>query len=583
MRIALRSKLTLWMLVLAIVPLAIATVEIVRRNTEPIELGAKEYRLAVADSVVRSVRELVSRATAELRAVGGVVGQATAPSDFRRMAAKGLVIGAKYVHEVAVYAKNGELAEVYRAEGHAPCKSRPTKLDEGVRGVAQTEKAATLGVVFPEGGGPPALPIVVPVYREDNAELYAFLWAQVDLAPLSQDVGGLSHDRFDKEVDRVFVIDDALRVIAHASPERLGQTVEGDGAVSGIRPGDNSLRRDVARSGEYERTGVQLIGAIVPVPELGWGVVVEQLRSRAYAAVRTVWTTAAVVGSGFALLAIIVGLVVGHRLSAPIVAVSRAAGEVAAGAFDTRVAVRSKDEVGEMATAFNKMAADLGNFERQVVEQTRIRTNLSRYLSPDVVDRVVASDSEIQLGGERREVTVIFADIVSFTPLAEGHDPERLVGIMNELYTFLTEIVFRHGGIIDKFLGDCVMAVFGAPYGQEDDAVRAVRAAEEMMSWLDVGNAKWEGELGRRLELAIGINTGQAIAGNIGSQKRMEYTVIGTTVNTAARLESIALGGQILMSRETASRVEDEFDCVSLGMRKLSGMREEVELFALED
>ena len=293
--------------------------------------------------------------------------------------------------------------------------------------------------------------------------------------------------------------------------------------------------------------------------------------------------TAAVVGVGFAVIALIIGLAMGRRLSAPVLDVAQAARKVASGDFDVRVAGGSRDEVGQMAESFNTMAADLGSYRDQVVEETRIRTDLSRYLTAELVDQIVEEKASLDLGGKRQRVTVLFADVVSFTPMAEKYDPEFVVSILNELFTFMTEIVFKNGGVVDKFIGDCVMAVFGAPETHEDDALRAVRAAEEMHHWLEVGNAKWRKDLGKDLQLAIGINTGDAVVGNIGSKKRMEYTVIGDAVNVAARLEAVARPGQVLMTAETMALVIDEFECKSIGERKLSGKGEPMEIFALEE
>ncbi|MCA9521986.1 MAG: adenylate/guanylate cyclase domain-containing protein, partial [Myxococcales bacterium] len=243
---------------------------------------------------------------------------------------------------------------------------------------------------------------------------------------------------------------------------------------------------------------------------------------------------------------------------------------------------RGKDEVGELAQSFNQMSGDLETYKQTLIDETAIRSNLSRYLSPDLVEQIVAHKQQLALGGERREVTVLFADVVAFTPMAENLPPETIVKILNELFTYLTEIIFRHGGTVDKFLGDCVMAVFGAPNAHDDDPLRAVRAAEEMMSWLDVGNTRWESQIGAKLALGIGINTGEAVAGNIGSEKRMEYTVIGDAVNIAARLESLAQPGQIVLTKATMQRIEDEIDCVSLGERDLFGRNRPVELFAVD-
>ncbi|HRE91201.1 MAG TPA: adenylate/guanylate cyclase domain-containing protein, partial [Myxococcota bacterium] len=176
-----------------------------------------------------------------------------------------------------------------------------------------------------------------------------------------------------------------------------------------------------------------------------------------------------------------------------------------------------------------------------------------------------------------------FADVVSFTSLADEREPEVAVAILNELFTIVTEIVFQHGGIIDKFIGDCAMAIWGAPDGHPDDARRAVRAAEAILRWLEVGNARWRKQLGRDIELAIGIHTGVAVVGNIGSEKRMEYTAIGDAVNVAARLERLARPGQILMTRETMQRVADEFPSQSLGTYNIVGRSRPSEIYVLSE
>jgi adenylate cyclase len=185
----------------------------------------------------------------------------------------------------------------------------------------------------------------------------------------------------------------------------------------------------------------------------------------------------------------------------------------------------------------------------------------------------------VSLGGERREITVMFADVVGFTPLAERQRAQDVVTMLNELFTILTEIVFRHGGTVDKFVGDCVMAMWGAPQPQADHAARAVAAAEDMQAWLEAGNESWRERFGFEIELAIGINSGEAVVGNFGSEKRMDYTAIGDTVNVAARLESIARPGQILVTAATRNAVGDRATFVALGARGVIGRSQQLELF----
>jgi adenylate cyclase len=147
-------------------------------------------------------------------------------------------------------------------------------------------------------------------------------------------------------------------------------------------------------------------------------------------------------------------------------------------------------------------------------------------------------------------VAVLFSDIRGFTALSESMKPDEMATLLTEYFTEMVECVFRHGGTLDKFMGDAVMAQWGAPLGTEDDADRAMKSAIEMMEALDVLNARWEAAGRPRLEIGIGLNYGEAFAGNIGSERRLEFTVIGDTVNTANRLCSAADSGEILISDE---------------------------------
>ena len=174
---------------------------------------------------------------------------------------------------------------------------------------------------------------------------------------------------------------------------------------------------------------------------------------------------------------------------------------------------------------------------------------------------------------------VLFADVASFTSLTESFPPDVVAAILNELFTILTEIVFRHGGTVDKFIGDCVMAFWNAPDDQADHAARAVAAATDMLRWLEIGNEAWQARHGVTLRLAIGVNTGEVVVGNFGAKQRMTYTCIGDAVNVAARLEGIARPQQILVARATRDAAPDAADYRAIGAQRLSGRLDPIEVF----
>jgi adenylate cyclase len=179
-------------------------------------------------------------------------------------------------------------------------------------------------------------------------------------------------------------------------------------------------------------------------------------------------------------------------------------------------------------------------------------------------------------------VTVFFSDIRGFTPMAEALTAEEVVHILNEYFTAMTAIIFKYEGTLDKFMGDAIMAIFGAPIDMPDHAERAVLAALEMGVKLRELQAKWRVEGKQEVNIGIGINTGEVVVGNIGSLERMEYTAIGSNVNLTQRLESVAEKGQILISAATYERVKHRVNAVMLDPIKVKGKTEKVMAYSVE-
>jgi len=176
------------------------------------------------------------------------------------------------------------------------------------------------------------------------------------------------------------------------------------------------------------------------------------------------------------------------------------------------------------------------NFLRTELERRQTKALFGRYVSPAVVEDLLRKGDRIELGGVKQEVTVLFSDIRGFTAFSEGKPPEAIVARLNEYFTAMTEIVFRRQGTLDKYLGDGLMAVFGAPAPSENHAAQAVAAAVEMLDRLEELNKQWQEKGEVNIGIGIGINSGSVVVGNIGSPERMDYTVIGEEVNLASRL-----------------------------------------------
>lgn len=190
---------------------------------------------------------------------------------------------------------------------------------------------------------------------------------------------------------------------------------------------------------------------------------------------------------------------------------------------------------------------------KRLAREEVARANYSRFMPEYVVKQLLESPNSFRLGGVNQQVTVLFADIRGFTALSEKEKPEKVVNLLNRYFSVMTEIIFEFGGTLDKYIGDGLMAIFGAPTAGEEDALNAVKAAVTMQKRLDQLNKELSVEGYGNISVGIGLHTGEATIGYIGSDKRSEYTAIGDTVNLASRLESNAVGGQILMSEATAA------------------------------
>jgi adenylate cyclase len=226
------------------------------------------------------------------------------------------------------------------------------------------------------------------------------------------------------------------------------------------------------------------------------------------------------------------------------------------------------------------MVIEQASLNEQIREEERMISRLERYHSPQIIEMILKGSQETKeniMEPKDLTVTIFFTDIIGFTPLSEHMPPREINLLLNQFFSRMTDIIFKYDGTLDKYIGDSLMAVFGAPMEKKDDPERAILAALEMKRELTAIMKKTEPE--KKFDIRIGINTGRVVAGNIGSPNRMEYTVIGDPVNIASRLESIAEPNQILIGEETYKRVKQKFKIKKVGPKKVKGRTAEVMVY----
>jgi class 3 adenylate cyclase len=249
------------------------------------------------------------------------------------------------------------------------------------------------------------------------------------------------------------------------------------------------------------------------------------------------------------LVALGLGLVIARRVTGPVRDLTEGVLRVAGGDLSRPLAVQSTDEVGQLTRAFNEMLEGLR-------QRDFIRDTFGRYVSPEIARTVLESPGGLALGGEKRDVTILMSDLRGYTRWAGEADPAVVVQVLNGYLGRMAEILIEHGGTIDEFIGDGILAVFGAPLHHPDHAERSAACAVAMQLALVDVNAQNASRGLPRLEMGVGINTGEVVVGNIGSEKRTKYSVVGNTVNVAARVESCTVGGQVLLSATTYERLQ---------------------------
>lgn len=274
-------------------------------------------------------------------------------------------------------------------------------------------------------------------------------------------------------------------------------------------------------------------------------------------------------------LALLVSLIFSIYFSHPINTLKKSVEIFGTGDYQHQSDIRRNDEIGDLADAFNQMAKDIAFKEK-------IKDSFGRYVAPEIVDMILANPLDHWMNAASKEATVLFTDIRGFTSLSENKDPEYIVDMLNDHFTLITDVIIRHGGHIDKFVGDAAMAVFGITKGAPNHARDAVRAGLEIMSLVEK-NALGNKTKLPALRIGIGINTGEMVSGNLGSPRKMEYTVIGDNVNIASRLTSLADPGELLISEKTHDRIHasNEFKFKEKGLVPIKGKRIKIRVLKL--
>ncbi len=420
-------------------------------------------------------------------------------------------------------------------------------------------------LLLPHAKEKTVLVIVAPFIRADNSYTHSLLMVSrlKVISDIFHEVAGISGYLVDKNgallaksPELTWTLATNLRereIVKQALSSRVG-----DGQLRFIDPDTQSVQLGVFRS-------------------IGFGglkVLTEILESRAFAASKQAKLRTALIAIVILCFSLMLTLFFADSITYPIGLLSSAAKSIGQGDFKTRVQIKTHDELTWLGNAFNEMAEGLE-------EREKVKSVFNKFHSKEIVQLLL--NGEVKLGGERKEIAILFSDIRNFTQMSEELQPEEVIEMINEYLSVMVTAIRSNHGIIDKFVGDAIIAIWGIPDSSKNDIPNSVKAALAMREALAELNAKRMAKEKPLLNIGIGIHYGPAIAGNVGSDEKMEYTVLGDSVNLASRVETLTkqLETDILITEVMAQQVSDQFVLSFRGVFKVKGKSGEVGVYSV--
>ena len=269
------------------------------------------------------------------------------------------------------------------------------------------------------------------------------------------------------------------------------------------------------------------------------------------------------------LVGFVLAILMGFRYSRPIKELVLATHEISRGNYHHQVRLNRQDELGNLARAFNRMSEELWR-------NTLMQESFGKYVGSDVLEMILADPERTWLKGRRNDATILFADIRGFTAFSDEKEPEGVIVMLNEYFEIASHVIIKHGGYVDKFMGDAILGVFGVPVFHKNHIKRGLQAALSMQKKLQEAAKNGNTLLAR---VGIGIDTGIVVSGNLGSQDKMEYTVIGNSVNTASRINGLAGPGEIIISKNVYEIMKNIVTTETLPARQIKGFTDPVATF----
>lgn len=528
-----------------------------------------------AASLAAQMRELFENTTEKMRVLGTVLIQDLGQAEVKdRVVAEffskdkdflALVVhkhGDDGATEVAQKTASPELAGLGDSDAE---KALAALLADSNFSLTQVAKGEAQLTSIKLADGSPAVAIAIPFIQTAQQDRFSHTIAAF-----------VRQSRFVKafgesDIITAYMVDRRGRLLAHPDAARVsaGESVSHLDIVKLLLEGKFNNHQLRYMDSEWQ------LGAFRVVGFGGLGVVAQVPEAKAFEAAQKLKYRSILIALFILCISFFGGYLYSGTITWPIKQLVVAARQIAEGDFKINLKPKSRDEVATLSLAFNDMAKGLE-------ERDRVKDTFNKFHNKEIAEKLLSG--EVKLGGERREATIFFSDVRGFTGMSETMEPEQVVEMLNEYMTRMVAIIRAHNGIVDKYVGDAIMAIWGVPIEKPDDTLNAVKACLAMRADLSLLNELRMSRGQPVLKIGMGLNRGPVIAGNIGSTEKMEYTVIGDSVNTASRMESMTkeYGTDLLVPRKICDAVPDRFLFEQSKSAKVKGKTEALEVFKVK-
>lgn len=554
-------------------------------NINTLHRLVKEYYLSITDNISGQIQNKIGHVVQNLNEFSSILVNKKISGNEKLNLIALKILHSPQINYVLIYDEKGNFVDMLKPKSFSFPFDINKYLKKNTRDYLSKNDKYISQVIYPGTNSYPYIKIIVK--WQDKNTLYGYLVTYYNLKPLSDTVAHISKRRFNQK-NSIFLVDNNGDIIAHHQTnyvlsrynligKEIFQNIKTVASLKKI------FLKDLGFSSEYNSKGKQIIGNFSTIPQLNFGVIVQEKKEVAFASVKKMiskillWLVIAIVFS------MLIAFLLSKIFTGPIYKLVNVIKTITdKKQLGLQVEIKNNDEIGILASSFNKMSSELLHYSKQLQESTEIQTNLSRYFSPAIVAQITKSKDMLTLGGMKKKVAILFVDIHDFTTISENSDPQNISMLLNKFFSKAVDIIFKWDGTIDKFIGDAVMAIFNAPYDVDDYLYKSIMAGKEIIDFVKKESYKFKEEFGYNISIGIGINEGEAVVGNLGSADIMEYTAIGDVVNTAARLEAVSGINQLLITENCYNQIKDRIHCKFLDKFLFKGKQKETNVYLVD-